>query len=343
LSIRSPQLGLGYEKSLGYSVTFRRFACDIFTVQRIAGMSFTSNRSPELKTLRDLLRFAVSRFNEAQLFFGHGSHDAFDEAAYLILHTLHLPLDRLEPFLDARLTAPEIENVIELIERRVNERIPAAYLTHEAWLGEHRFYVDPRVIVPRSFLAELLRDRLSPWISDPDRVRRALDFGTGSGCLAILLALAFPNATVDAADISEAALEVARRNICEYDLESRIEPIVSDLFEGISGRYDVIICNPPYVSDESIAALPPEYRHEPVAALAGGKDGLNFVRRVVERAAEHLTENGILVVEVGQHNREAMEAAYPHLELTWIATSGGDDCVFLVTHAALTAARTGEE
>lgn len=297
---------------------------------------------PELTNIRDLLRFAVSRFNEAHLFFGHGAHDAYDEAAYLILHSLHLPLDRLEPFLDARLTRVEIATVLDTLKRRLRERIPAAYLTHEAWLGEHRFYVDERVIVPRSFIAELLSDGFTPWVGNRARVGRALDLCTGSGCLAILLALAFPQAMVDASDISEEAIEVARRNVSDYGLEGRVELIASDLFERLAGRrYDLIIANPPYVSDESMARLPAEYRHEPAPALAGGKDGLDSVRRIVESAAPHLTESGILVVEIGQHNRAALELAYPALELTWLSTSGGDDCVFLISRSQLVDAGLG--
>ncbi|MCL5061153.1 MAG: 50S ribosomal protein L3 N(5)-glutamine methyltransferase [Candidatus Thermoplasmatota archaeon] len=217
-----------------------------------------------LITVRDWLRFAVSRFNEAGLFFGHGSDNAFDEAAYLILHALHLPLDRLEPFLDASLTHGESEEVQAVIERRVRERLPAAYLTHEAWLGEHRFYVDERVIVPRSFIAELLHEQLAPWVENPDEVTRALDLCTGSGCLAILAALAFPNAEVDAVDLSAEALEVAAKNVADYGLQNRIELIESDLFAALDGRsYDLILSNPPYVNAASIAALPPEYQAEP--------------------------------------------------------------------------------
>ena len=211
-----------------------------------------------LITVRDWLRFAVSRFNEAKLFFGHGTDNAFDEAAYLILHTLHLPLDRLEPFLDASLTQGESEEVQAVIGRRVRERIPAAYLTHEAWLGEHRFYVDERVIVPRSFIAELLPEQLAPWVENPEAVSRALDLCTGSGCLAILAALAFPNAEVDAVDLSADALDVAAKNVADYGLTDRVELIESDLFAALDGRsYDVILSNPPYVNAESVAALPP--------------------------------------------------------------------------------------
>ena len=228
-----------------------------------------------LVTIRDLLRFAVSCFNKSRLFFGHGSASAYDEAAYLILHTLHLPLDRLEPFLDARVTAPELEQVLGVIERRVAERIPAAYLTREAWLGDFSFYVDERVLIPRSFIAELLQERLAPWIEEPEDIDSALDLCTGSGCLAILLACSFPNAKVDAADISPEALEVATRNVADYHFEQRIELIQADLFTGLANRrYDLIVSNPPYVNAGSMATLPDEYRHEPRTALASGEDGL---------------------------------------------------------------------
>ena len=283
-----------------------------------------------LITVRDWLRFAVSRFNEAKLFFGHGSDNAFDEAAYLILHTLHLPLDRLEPFLDASLTHGESEEVQAVIERRVRERIPAAYLTHEAWLGEHRFYVDERVIVPRSFIAELLPEQLAPWVGNPDEVTRALDLCTGSGCLAILAALAFPNADVDAVDLSKDALDVAAKNVADYGLADRIELIESDLFAALGGRtYDVILSNPPYVNAESVAALPPEYQAEPALALGSGEDGLDATRQILATAKAHLNPGGLLVVEIG-HNRDVLEAAYPTLPFTWLDTESGDQFVFLL-------------
>lgn len=283
-----------------------------------------------LITVRDWLRFAVSRFNEAKLFFGHGSDNAFDEAAYLILHTLHLPLDRLEPFLDASLTHGESEEVQAVIERRVRERIPAAYLTQEAWLGGHRFYVDERVIVPRSFIAELLPEQLAPWVENPDEVTRALDLCTGSGCLAILAALAFPNADVDAVDLSRDALDVAAKNVAEYGLADRVELIESDLFAALDGRsYDVIISNPPYVNAESVAALPPEYQAEPALALGSGEDGLDATRQILAKARAHLNPGGLLVVEIG-HNRDALEAAYPALPFTWLDTESGDQFVFML-------------
>ncbi len=283
-----------------------------------------------LLTIRDLLRFAVSRFNKSRLFFGHGSASAYDEAAYLILHTLHLPLDRLEPFLDARLTAPELEQVLGVIERRVTERIPAAYLTREAWLGDFSFYVDERVLIPRSFIAELLQERVAPWIEEPEGIDSALDLCTGSGCLAILLACSFPNARVDAADISPEALQVATRNVADYNLEQRIDLIQTDLFTGLADRrYDLIVSNPPYVNAGSMAALPDEYRHEPRTALASGEDGLDAVRAILKNAADHLTEQGLLVVEIG-HNRHTLEEAFPHMPFTWVQTSAGEEFVFLL-------------
>ncbi|MBX3616770.1 50S ribosomal protein L3 N(5)-glutamine methyltransferase [Nitrosomonas sp.] len=294
-----------------------------------------SEAHPQLHTIRDLLRFAVSQFNKAGLHFGHGSATAFDEAAYLILKTLYLPLDQLEPFLDARLTATECKQILGILERRVHERIPAAYLTHEAWLGEFSFYVDKRVIIPRSFIAELLQTQLSPWITDPNDVTMALDLCTGSGCLAILLAHAFENVQIDAADLSKDALAVAKKNVQDYGLEHRIELIESDLFSSLKKkRYDLIISNPPYVNAESMQQLPQEYRHEPGSALASGNDGLDATRRILRHAAQHLTEDGILIVEIG-HNRDALEQAYPQLPFTWLETSGGDEFVFLLQREQL--------
>jgi ribosomal protein L3 glutamine methyltransferase len=289
-----------------------------------------SEASASLKTVRDCLRFAVSRFNEAELFFGHGSANAYDEAAYLILHTLNLPLDRLDPFLDAKLTQSELYDVLDIIERRTEQRIPAAYLTNQAWLGDLSFYVDERVIVPRSFIAELLREQLSPWIGDVERIHNVLDMCTGSGCLAILAAHAFPDAHVDAVDLSADALDVAQYNVTDYSLEDRISLIESDMFDKLEGkRYDLIISNPPYVDAPSVAALPQEYKYEPRQALGSGTDGLDATRVILEHAAKHLTSNGILVVEIG-HNRDALEAAFPNLPFTWLDVSAGDEFVFLL-------------
>ncbi|MGH8808429.1 MAG: 50S ribosomal protein L3 N(5)-glutamine methyltransferase, partial [Noviherbaspirillum sp.] len=237
-------------------------------------------------TIRDLLRYAVTRFNGAKLFFGHGSSNAFDEAAYLILHTLKLPLDKLEPFLDAHLLPNETTAVLQVIERRGGERVPAAYLTNEAWLGDYRFYVDERVLVPRSFIAELIPDQFAPWVSDPDAVENVLELCTGSGCLPIMLADAFPNAQVDAVDISPDALAVARRNVDDYALQDRVHLIESDLYAKLPPKkYDLIVTNPPYVNAGSMSKLPQEYLHEPQLALAGGADGMDLVRKIVAGAA----------------------------------------------------------
>ena len=284
----------------------------------------------ELLTLRDWLRHAVSAFSEAKLSFGHGSANAYDEAAYLILHTLHLPLDNLTPFLDARLTAGEKSTLAALFKHRVEKRIPAAYLTQEAWLGDFRFYVDQRAIVPRSFIAELLREQLAPWVEDAENVGTVLDMCSGSGCLAILAAHAFPNAAVDAVDISQDALQVAQRNVADYGLEDRVHLIHSDLFAQLKGKkYDLIISNPPYVDAPAMAALPQEYRHEPQLALGSGMDGLDATREILKCAAAHLNPNGILIVEIG-HNRDALEAAYPGLPFTWLDVTAGDEFVFLL-------------
>jgi len=292
--------------------------------------NYFSGVTHNLHTVRDWLRFAVSRFNQAKLFFGHGSSNAYDEAAYLILHTLHLPLDRLEPFLDARLTDMERAEVLNIIQQRVEQRVPAAYLTHEAFLGDFSFYVDERVIVPRSFIAELLLEQLAPWITEPEEIGSVLDLCTGSGCLAILAAHAFPYASVDAVDLSPAALAVAERNVADYDLQDRVHLIESDLFAKLGGRqYDLIISNPPYVDAASVAALPQEYLHEPKLALGSGHDGLDATHIILEHAAQHLTDNGVLVIEIG-HNREVLEAAYPNLPFTWLDVSAGDQFVFML-------------
>ena len=291
---------------------------------------YLSGAAQNLHTVRDYLRFAVSRFNQAKLFFGHGSDDVYDEAAYLILHTLHLPLDRLEPFLDAHLTDSERADVLNIIQRRVELRIPAAYLTHQAFLGEFSFYVDDRVIVPRSFIAELLLKQLSPWVTDPGSIGKVLDLCTGSGCLAIIAAHAFPSSSIDAVDLSPAALAVAERNIADYELQGRVNLVESDLFARLDDkRYDLIISNPPYVDAKSVASLPQEYRHEPTLALGSGHDGLDATRIILEQAAQHLTENGLLIVEIG-HNREVLEAAYPDLPFTWLDVSAGDQFVFML-------------
>ena len=287
--------------------------------------------SSAFHTLRDLLRHAVTRFNTEGLFFGHGSSSAYDEAAYLLLHALRLPLDKLDPFLDARLLPKEIEVLLALIERRCTERVPAAYLTNEAFLGDYRFYVDERVIVPRSFIAELIPEQFQPWVADPWSVGHVLELCTGSGCLAIMLADAFPSAQIDAVDLSPDALAVAKRNVDDYGLQERVSLFESDLYAKLPARkYDLIVTNPPYVNSQSMASLPAEYRAEPAMALAGGTDGMDIVRRIVHGAKERLTKNGVLVVEIGNEFANT-EAAFPDLELTWLSTSAGDGSVFLLT------------
>lgn len=292
-----------------------------------------------LSTVRDLLRLAVSRFTRAGLSFGHGTDNAYDEAVYLILHTLHLPLDTLDPFLDARLLPDEIAAVMEVIRRRVDERVPAAYITHEAYMHGQRFYVDERVIVPRSFIGELLQDGLAPWVSDIDAIGPVLELCTGSGCLPILAAQAWPHASIDAVDISADALEVARRNVADYGLEDRIHLYHGDLYAPLpaGATYDVILSNPPYVNEGSMQRLPAEYQAEPRIALAGGDDGMDVVRRIVAGARAHLNPGGVLVVEIG-NEFENVEAAFPDLELVWLTVSAGEEQVFLLTYEALQAA-----
>jgi ribosomal protein L3 glutamine methyltransferase len=284
----------------------------------------------ELTTLRDWLRFAVSRFNEAGLFYGHGTAEPFDEAAYLCLHTLHLPLDRLEPFLDAHLLPFERGRLAQILQRRVSERLPAPYLTHEAWLHGHRFYVDERVIIPRSFLAPMILEHFQPWLADPDGVGRALDLCTGSGCLAILLAEVFPEAAIDAVDLSPEALAVARRNVADYHMQETITLHQGDLFAPLgTAAYDLVVANPPYVDLESMQALPAEYRHEPELALASGKDGLDAVRAILRDARKHLNPGGLLAVEIG-HNRRALEQAFPGVNFIWPEIEGGQDTLFVI-------------
>ena len=268
------------------------------------------------------------RLNTAGLAYGHGTFDASEEAAWLVLHACGVSPVDFEASASRKMTPTELERVDALVERRIEERIPAAYLTHEAWLGEHRFYVDRRVIVPRSFIAELLPDSITAFLRTP--VRTALDLCTGSGCLAILLAHAFTRARIDGADLSKAALAVAKRNIEEYRLGRRVKLVHSDLFSSLAAkRYDLIVSNPPYVNAASMRKLPGEYRAEPRMALAGGNDGLLLVRKILANAAAHLTARGVLVCEVG-HNRKALERAYPRLPFTWLETSAGEEYVFLL-------------
>jgi len=288
-----------------------------------------------VRTVRDLIRFGARRLGSAHLAFGHGTDNALDEAAYLVMHALGLPVARTERCLDTRITSKQIEAALDLLDLRIRSRRPAAYLTREAWLGPYRFYVDERVIVPRSYLAEWIRNDLTSWIAKPDAVEDALELCTGSGALAVLLARSLPRARIDATDISADALAVARRNVARYRLSNRVRLIRADLFAGLARkRYELIIANPPYVTAQAMARLPAEYRAEPAIALAGGRDGLDYVRRILAHAARHLRPGGLLVVEAG-HARKRVERAFPDIVFTWVETSAGDDAVFLLDRDAL--------
>jgi ribosomal protein L3 glutamine methyltransferase len=290
-------------------------------------------------TLVDLVVASAARLKQAGVSFGHGTGNAFDEAAWLVTWSLGLPLDALETKGRRALTAEEQAKADALIARRIETRKPAAYLTGEAWLQEIPFTIDERSIVPRSYIAELLVDieetgTLDAWLSE--QTRRVLDLCTGNGSLAVLAAMTYPEITVDAADISPAALELARINVARHQLEDRIRIVESDLFAHLPGRYDLILCNPPYVNDASMAALPAEYRAEPPLALAGGSDGMDLVRRIVAEASAHLSDDGVIVIEVG-HERGHFEQAFPRLECAWLETSGGSDSVVLIERRALAA------
>ncbi|MCP4040883.1 MAG: 50S ribosomal protein L3 N(5)-glutamine methyltransferase [Gammaproteobacteria bacterium] len=283
----------------------------------------------ELNTARDFIRWGASRFNQAGLFFGHGTEDAIDEAIVLVLHGLHLPQGLADEFLRARLTRDEKIAVLELLQRRIRERVPAAYLTHEAWFAGLSFYVDERVLVPRSPIAELIGGGFQPWMGEKE-VTRILDLCTGSGCIAIACAMAFPWAHVDAGDISTAALEVAGINIRRHGLEARVRPVHSDLFADLMEEpYDLIVCNPPYVDAVELAAMPGEFHREPRVGLAAGEDGLDVVRRILPDIQDHLAEDGLLVVEVGA-SRPAMEVAFPQYQFLWPELEHGGEGVFIL-------------
>ena len=288
--------------------------------------------------LIDLITAQSARLQQAGVSFGHGTTNAFDEAAWLVLFALGMQFEDLEAKAQRALTPDEQARADALVGERIATRKPAAYLTGEAWLQNVPFYVDERAIVPRSFIAELLADgegegTLDAWLSD--RTLRVLDLCTGNGSLAVIAAMAYPDVTVDACDISDDALAVACRNVDRHRLGDRITLIASDLFAKVPGRYDLIVCNPPYVNAESMAALPAEYRAEPAIALAGGTDGMDIVRRIVADAPAHLTDDGVLVLEIG-HERAHFERAFPRLEVAWLPTSAGDEQVLLVTRDALT-------
>lgn len=283
-----------------------------------------------MTTPRQLIDWTEQQFVRSDLFFGHGVDNALDEAAYLVLGALDLPFDVSPDKLKVKITETQQQRIKRLVDERISSRKPTAYLLNEAWFAGLPFYVDERVLVPRSPIAELVRDRFSPWIKAPD-VTRILDLGTGSGCIAVACALAFPTAIVDATDISPDALQVALINCERHGLGQRVNLVESDLFSALNdSRYDIIVCNPPYVTDGEMAALPAEYRHEPSLALAAGATGLDVVDNILLNAHEHLTPHGILVVEVG-NGRAALETKYPRTPFIWLDFEHGGEGVFVIT------------
>ena len=284
-------------------------------------------------TLIELVEASAVRLDEAGVAFGHGTSNAFDEAAWLVLWELGLPLDDLDGVADMAVSPQQQDSVEELVAERIASRKPAAYLTREAWLQGVPFYVDERAIVPRSFIAELLvQGDIDPWLGE--HTKRVLDLCTGNGSLAVLAALTYREVTVDAADISEPALEVARINVARHGLDDRVRLLHSDGMAATQGPYDLILCNPPYVNASSMSQLPAEYRAEPALALAGGADGMDFIRALLRDAPARMTERAVLVLEIG-NERGHFEAAFPRLEVVWLETSAGEDQVLLVTREAL--------
>ena len=292
-----------------------------------------SSVTTKLPTVIELIEAGAKQFESAGVAYGHGTHNAFDEAAWLVLWQLGLPLDELDTVAPHQVHAEEAAKVAALLQERIRTRKPAAYLTREAWLQGVPFYVDERAIVPRSFIAELLADgTIDAWLGE--HTKRVLDLCTGNGSLAVLAALAWPEVTVDAADLSAEALAVARINVEKHGLQDRITLLTSDGLASVRGPYDLILCNPPYVNAQSMAALPAEYRAEPELALAGGTDGMDFIRKLLREAPAQMNEHAVLVLEIG-NEREHFEAAFPRLEVAWLETSAGDEQVLLITREAL--------
>ena len=298
-------------------------------------MTSHDNVLRHLHTIRDLIRWGASRMNEAGLHFGHGTDNAIDEAAALVLHALHLPPDLHTEYFQSYLTPSEKQAALHLLERRVAERKPAAYLTNRAWFMSLPFYVDERVLVPRSPLAELIERHFAPWLSSNRKVEQILDLGTGSGCIGIACAYAFPEARVDLVDVSADALEIARRNVMEHGLDDQIEVLQSDLFSALKGRrYDIIISNPPYVDLTELDALPVEYQHEPRLGLAAGETGLDVVAEILRQAGDYLKRDGLLIVEVGKAQYPLCEA-FPDVPFTWLEFERGGQGVFLINASQL--------
>jgi len=294
---------------------------------------------PSLVTLGEIFRFAMRRFRAARLAYGHGTTNPRDEAAFLVLEGLRLPIDRLDPYLDLRPTAAERARLLTLIDARVSLRLPAPYLVGAAYMHGVRFHADRRALIPRSFIGDMLADGMLP-IGDPRKVGRVLDLCTGSGCLAILAALVFPRVRVDAADLSAGALALARRNVASHRLADRIALYRGDLFAPLQGkRYDLILSNPPYVDARAMARLPAEYRHEPRLALAAGDDGLDLVRRILAEAPKHLAKDGALICEIGRGRRQ-LEAAFPDLPFLWLDTEQSEGEVFWIERKDLVGPRT---
>jgi ribosomal protein L3 glutamine methyltransferase len=291
----------------------------------------------ELQTIRDMVRWAVSRFHEAGIFYGHGTESAWDEAIALVLHTLYLPHDISPTILDARITSAEREALLKLIQRRVTERVPVPYLTHEAWFAGIPFYVDERVLIPRSPFAELIENDFQPWLDSVEEVHTILDLCTGSGCIAIACANQFPEAEIDASDISADAIAVAKINVLRHGVEDQVHLHQSDLFANLPPKkYDLIISNPPYVDEGDMAALPDEYRHEPALGLEAGVDGLDIALRILQEAPQYLQPHGVLIIEVG-NSEYALAERFPEIPFTWVEFQRGGGGVFLLTASQLAA------
>ena len=289
--------------------------------------------APSSRTIIELIEAGAKQLTDAGVAFGHGTANAFDEAAWLVLWQLGLPLDDLESVENRPVAPAEQAKIAALFETRIKTRKPAAYLTHEAWLLGVPFYVDERSIVPRSFIAELLADgAIDPWLGE--HTKKVLDLCTGNGSLAVLAAMTWPEVSVDGADISADALAVARINVDKHALQDRITLLQSDGLAAVRGPYDLILCNPPYVNTQSMGVLPAEYQAEPALALAGGRDGMDFIRALLHDAPAHMSENAVLVLEIG-NERDHFETAFPKLEVVWLATSAGEDQVLLITREAL--------